>query len=197
MTSQSGTQEMTRPDHGGRKVGAFRPHFATQQEQGLYDTLRTALLADLNPGTAYEHVLAEQMVNLEWDAIRHRSWRDSQLRIASFKIASVAIHSGVLRFPEGRTAKDKCALAEQWERAQDLFGEDSERREAVEAELAAYGITANDIVALAYRSVARAAEAHEKHLAEIEKRRRRLRKDYEDLKASNATVIDGGEAKAG
>ena len=50
--------------------------------------LRDAILLDLMPGTPYEHILAEQLVTLECEALRHRRMRDSLL-MAEYRDQSV------------------------------------------------------------------------------------------------------------
>jgi hypothetical protein len=42
------------------------------------------------PGTPYEHILAEQLVTLEWEALRHRRMRDSLL-LAEYRDQSVGV----------------------------------------------------------------------------------------------------------
>ncbi len=47
------------------------------EDEMQFADLRQALLMDLNPTSAYEQSLAEQIVNLVWETDRHRRMRDA------------------------------------------------------------------------------------------------------------------------
>ena len=64
-------------------------HFLTKQllpdeDAETHRALRDALFLNLMSGTSYERILAEQLVTLEWEALRHRRMRD----YAQFKAVS-------------------------------------------------------------------------------------------------------------
>ena len=52
-----------------------------------YEDLRDALLGDLAPGAPYERALAENLVTLEWEAIRHRRMRDTLIKAKARELA--------------------------------------------------------------------------------------------------------------
>ena len=54
-------------------------------------------------------------------------------------------------------------------------------------------ITPSEILAKAYKDLARPLELHERHIAEIEVRRRKLRDDYDRLKTSRALPVEEAE----
>lgn len=49
------------------------------EDELVLDKLKIALLADLDPRTPYQHVFAENLVELEWEKLRHRRMRNALL----------------------------------------------------------------------------------------------------------------------
>ena len=54
-------------------------------------------------------------------------------------------------------------------------------------------LSLDEIFAKAYSRVANQLEQHEKKLADLETRRRRLREDYERLKSARARLVEDAE----
>jgi hypothetical protein len=60
------------------------------EDQTTYDALREMLFSDLTSGTPYEHVIAQNLVDLEWEAMRHRRFRD-QLILSEYRDAAAEL----------------------------------------------------------------------------------------------------------
>ena len=164
------------------------PQLLPDESADSYEALRAALFADLAPVTASEHLLADQLVALEWETLRHRRLFASLLT-AEFRRQAVDVfepRSGSLISSDFRSGGAK-------ELARALVSQDGGRRETALAALAEREITAEEIMAKAYQALARDLEPHERHIAESEVRRRRLREDYDRLKAANARRIQDAE----
>ena len=158
------------------------------EDPETHRALRDALFLNLLPGTPYERILAEQLVTLEWEALRHRRLRDSLL-MAEFRDQSMGV------FQEGDVGR--ISSYRRNERAKDmafnLVSTDKNlRTEAMQA-LEVAQITPSEILAKAYKALARPLETHERHIAEIEVRRRKLRDDYDRLKTTRALPVEEAE----
>lgn len=164
------------------------PHILPDESEDDYDDLRLSLLNDLAPKTAYQSLLAEQIVQLEWDVLRFRRLHDSLLRSEFVELAM-----GV--FQEGKIEKI-CIDAlkkEAIEAARDLGSSDPERRQSALEKLSETGIQPQEIMARAYQALAKDLEQLERQIAEAEPRRSKLREQYDRLQASAALAIDEAE----
>jgi hypothetical protein len=75
----------------------------------------------------------------------------------------------------------------------DLVGSDPERAAAAAQVLQEFGLTLSEILAQAYSRVSGQVEMHEKKLAALEIRRRRLREEYDRLRAARAKPVEDAE----
>ena len=158
------------------------------EDPETHAALRDAILLDLTPGTPYERILAEQLVTLEWEALRHRRMRDSLL-LAEYRDQSVGV------FQEGKVGRIGSHRRNERanEMAFDLVSTNKDlRTEAMQA-LEDAQITPSEIVAKAYSALEKDLQPHERHIAAIEGRRRKLRGDFERLKAARARPIEEAE----
>lgn len=158
------------------------------EDPETHAALRDAILLDLTPGTPYKRILAEQLVTLEWEALRHRRMRDSLL-LAEYRDQSMGVFKEgevgrVYSFQQTKNAK---------EMAFDLVGTNKNKRTKAMQALEAAQITPSEILAKAYKELAGSLETHERHIAEIEVRRRKLRDDYDRLKTTRALPIEEAE----
>jgi hypothetical protein len=158
------------------------------EDPETYGALRDALILNLIPVTPYERILAEQLVTLEWESLRHRRLRDALL-MAEYRDQSVgAFQEGVVgRFDgllENESAKNL---------AYDLVSTNINRHTRAMQALEAAQITPTEILAKAYKSLFKELEMHERHIAEIEVRRRKLRDDYDRLKTTRALPVQEAE----
>ena len=162
------------------------------EDPETHGALRDAILLDLVPATPYEHILAEQLVTLEWEALRHRRLRDSLL-LAEYRDQSMGV------FKEGEVGKistifrDKSAN----DMAFNLVSTNKDRRTEAMQALEVAQITPSEIVAKAYKALAKDLQPHERQIAEIEGRRRKLREDFDRLKTARARPFDEAELVVG
>jgi hypothetical protein len=152
------------------------------------DALRSAFLRELAPGTPYETVLAEDIVRLEWEAQRERRLRDACLTAKYREIAlGVFAHGKVSDYTLGADKQDT-------ENAFALVGSDPKAREQAEARLAEHGYSRSEVTAAAYQRVGQQVGVHDRNLADLERRRRRLREEYDKLKSARlAKVVEDAE----
>ena len=158
------------------------------EDPETHRVLRDALFLNLLPGTPYERILAEQLVTLEWEALRHRRLRDSLL-MGEFRDQSMGVFKEgevgrVYSFQQTKNAK---------EMAFDLVGTNKNKRTKAMQTLEAAQITPSEILAKAYKELAGSLDLHERHIAEIEVRRRKLRDDYDRLKTTRALPVEEAE----
>ena len=163
-----------------------RPMLFPDENPVVYEDLHDALIGDLAPGTPYERALAENLVTLEWEAIRHRRMRDTLIKA---KARDLAI--GVFSTGEVRDAYNPDEKHEQLGSA--LVSADRKSAAKAAAALKKHEISLDEIFAKAYSRVSNQLELHEKKLADLETRRRRLRDDYERLKAARARSVEDAE----
>lgn len=158
------------------------------EDKTSFDGLRQALMLDLGPRSPYETALAENLVTLEWEAIRHRNMRDSLVRGTFRNLAIGAFQRG-----EINTVYKSDIEQDAYNSAHALLSSNHEQRGIAETELEDLGISIAEILAEAHRRDSRFVEVHERQLADIEIRRRRLLKDLDDLKATRATPVEEAE----
>ena len=140
------------------------------------------------PANPYERILAEQLVTLEWEALRHRRLRGSLL-MAEYRDQSVGV------FQKGDVGR--IGSYRRNERAKDmafnLVSTDENRRTEAMQALEVAEIMPSEILEKAYKALARDLDLHERHIAEIEVRRRKLRDDYDRLKTTRALPVEEAE----
>ena len=155
------------------------------EDQNAMADLRKALLLDLSPSAPYERALAEQLVTLEFEMDRHRRMRDalilSEIREKATKFLHDAGSESWSPFKPSNAAKQF---------GSDLVSGDPARQSKALEKLGKLEIPADEVLAKAYETVARSVAIHEHHIAEAEQRRRKLRDDYDKLKASKAKPVE-------
>lgn len=155
------------------------------EDQTAMADLRHALLLDLSPTAPYEHALAEQLVTLEFEMDRHRRMRDALILSEIRKQATNVLHKA--RTGSGITF-DTDPAAKQL--GSDLVSGDAARQSDALAALGELEIPADEVLAKAYQAIARSVAVHENQIAEAEQRRRKLRDDYDKLKAARAKPVE-------
>lgn len=168
--------------------GIYSAQLLPDEQEQTFDALHEALFSDLDPGTAYEALIAEQIVALEWDALRHRRLRDTLLLAECRDLAVGAFHNGRI----GRDySLDKGSDAEKL--ANKLVSNSAKARATAAMALSERGVRPEEIMAEAYRKLAKELEPHERQIADIETRRRKLRDDFDRLKAARARRVPDAE----
>ena len=156
------------------------------EDEGAYDALRQALLADLAPSTPYQKILAENLVDLEWEATRYRDFRDNLLIVSARNTA--------LQLIDGDEDSWEFEPSEEaLHHAASIFGPDGKVKTASISVLEQAGTSVGELLAGAYASEAKTLDHLALHIAEIEARRRRLLDDYERLKARRAKSVPDAE----
>ena len=156
------------------------------EDRGAYEAFRLVLLNELSPSTFYEEQMAENLADLEWEIVRYRNLRTTlvtaEARDASAKAIekSVSLHSF-------KPSKQSIAIADE------LFKADGLGDEAATILRDSAGTNLDEIVARAYAKEIGTLSHIERHLADIEPRRRRLLDDYDRLKARRPQNIPEAE----
>jgi len=174
------------PEIGALEDLIPRPMLFPGEDAVAYEDLRDALLVDLAPGAPYERALAENLVTLEWEAIRHRRMRDTLIKAKARDLAVGVFSTGVVRDAYHQTEKHE-------QLGSALVGADRKIAAKAAAALKKHDIGLDEIFAKAYSRVSNQLELHEKKLADLETRRRRLRDDYERLRAARARLVEDAE----
>jgi hypothetical protein len=154
------------------------------EDQTTYNGLHAAFMSDLSPTTPYEAVIVENLVTLEWEAMRHRRIRDDLIRIEYRKYATGAFMTKKI---ETTLFGEESAEATKFVKA--LMGADPAPRAESLKTLEEIGINEGEILAKAYEAASQYVEIHEGKLAELEIRRRRLREDHDRLRAALAIPV--------
>lgn len=153
------------------------------------EQLRMQFLDELAPATAYERSLAEQLVDIEWEVLRHRRLREAAY-LAAYRGRATSYLTK--RNPE-RPLQKLPLTKDEIRLARDLVSADPKvRADAEEDFFAETECDPRHVLALAVGQ-ATAAEKHIERIADLERRRRALRKDYADLKAAAARDIEDAE----
>lgn len=151
------------------------PQILPGENPEAFEAFKTQLIDDLNPSSAYERLMAEQLFLLELDLNKHRALRDALL-LSEVREMSVGAFQknkvGRVTLDEDEEARDL---------ARDLVSQEPSRRAGALDQLADREITPYEIAARAHAQVLKHLEYHDTQIAELEKRRRRLRKDYDEL----------------
>ena len=163
-----------------------RPMMFPGEDPEAYEGLRQALLHDLAPRSPYQRLLAENLVTVEWEAFRHRRMRDDLIRAKARDLAAGA-------FTTGEVTEVGANIAKQNVLSKDLFGSESDMAAAAAAVLEGRKVSVGEIVAKAYSRVSGQVEVHEKKLAELEIRRRRLSDDFDRLRAATRPPVEDAE----
>jgi hypothetical protein len=159
------------------------------EDDATFEDLRQALLGELAPSTPYQTAIAENIIALEWETHRHRALRDSLIRSSFRELAQCTRDNGKV----GHNLRLGLVSQEAKDFADALMS--PTRTDTTQARnwLAQNNITVEEIVAVAYLKAGPALAPHERKLAELETRRRRLRQDYNQLKAARARPVTDAE----
>jgi hypothetical protein len=174
-------------------VPGLRPQAG--DEVALVESLKDDLMRELNPSTAYERLMAGQLVSLELEVIRLRQMMDSILlsaflermeRVAQHRIQRLYdAQAEAARPGSGDVFDDFDAdMAGVDQMRQDIARAGPARAAAIESLLAAGGQDAIRLQAEIRLAHADSIEPFELRLIAAEERRRRLRADYTRLLAA-------------
>jgi len=151
--------------------------------------LRAAFLGELAPKTALEARLADDLVEYEWEILRHRRLRDAACRGEFRAIASNVLGKGTPNFtarPEDLTEEDNTLLYE-------LVCEDPEAQaKAEEVFFERTSWEPRHLLGMAI-GISGRAQAHEERIVDLERRRRALLKDYREMKTIPRVDVEDAE----
>lgn len=175
-----------------------------------FPAFESALLRSLAPATPYEAVIAENLIAIEWELLQHRRMRD---RAVASRVEEKIVEAGV----EACKARHEADLDRAWDawiadgNAEDDFEEwpfdspaatreatdlaaravarDPETVAAAETEIAALGMDLLALLAAVHPAQGQAGRYHDQKIAELEGRRREVKRDLDALQA--ARPIEG------
>jgi hypothetical protein len=151
--------------------------------------LRAALLVELAPKTALEARLADDLVEYEWEILRHRSLRDAACRGEFRAIASNVLGKGA----PNSTARAEDLTQEDQALLHELVCEDPKAQaKAEEVFFERTSWEPHHLLGMAV-GISRRAQAHEERIVDLERRRRALLKDYREMKAIPRVDIEDAE----
>lgn len=156
-----------------------------------FDALHQGLVEELAPGTAYERCVVDSILALEWDMRRHRRLRDSLLKNRFRTLLQRVFKTGRPEssyFTSNETFPDDIVEA-----VQGYLAGDPEFRQQVADSLAGRHIDVQELVALAYDGVSEQITVHERAIADLERRRRLLREEFDKLKQARLRPIPDAE----
>jgi len=175
-----------------------------------FETLLQAVTADLEPHGPYEHILAQNIFELEWERWRLRRWRESVLRAGARLSLANTLHAHQIRVADASI--EEAALINKQERMLQfqLDRLDFEESEIVslvdrwthgtpEHVLAARSVihgnqmSEEEPLAGGYSENLPMLNHMERALSQLEIRRRRLLADYLAYKKSRAKSIEDAE----
>jgi len=151
--------------------------------------LRAAFLGELAPKTALEARLADDLVEYEWEILRHRRLRDAACRGEFRETATNVLVTGkpnYLASAADITEEHRALLYE-------LVCEDPEvQQKAEEVFFERTSWEPHHLFAMAV-GISRRAQAHEDRIVDLERRRRALQKDYRELQSTRPRDIEDAE----
>lgn len=150
------------------------------EDPDAFIALRDSLIAELAPVTDYQRLLAMNLVMVEWEIQRHRRLMAAAIRDEFRKGAGALPKPGGLPF--GFTLDDWADT----QRGRDLLAGDKQAL----AELKKQGVTLPELSAAAFAKRFTTMAYQEGRIADLEKRRRSLRQDYEALRAKRLPTDD-------
>lgn len=157
-----------------------------------FEAFQAALSASLAPATPHEALIAENLVAIEWEILQQRRMRDASLRknlharivkaVINARSSSTSIPDIALEFPmwPGEGTDD--------EEAQDVAARatsgDATLQTEAENDLVGMGLDPVALLADAYRRDDKSTMLHDAILADLERRRRDVKRDYDALQAA-------------
>lgn len=180
-----------------------------------FDVFHDQLVSALKPRTAYEAVIVESLIAIEWELLQHRRMRDVTLR----SMTRDAICAAVVDREDAAWEENSDAEYEAWinagnaeadfehgefdqEAAEELGDDlahrivdaDADVRSKADQELVELGLSALQIMGNAYRSHDRGVTHHDDKIQELERRRRLVKADLDALQKArpvDVEVIEG------
>lgn len=190
------------------------------EDPGSFEGFREGMLYSLGPATPYECVIAENLIQIEWELVQHRRMREACiLQLLKPAIAKAVFEqqknlaldaAWAAHVEAGGTEDDWQAESDFDEAEAEELGADlverstasdpTERAEAYD-EIAELGLNPVELMSEAYRGTLgkdygsdKSAEYHETKVRELERRQREVKRDYDQLQQSRpdeGALIEG------
>lgn len=186
------------------------------EDPGSFAGFHDAMLTSLVPMTAYEAVVAENLIAIEWELLQHRRMRDASIRRKMREAICGAVETKLEQqyndrvddaynrfIEEGGDDEDWEDTVDFDEEAATQAGEDLAARaishdpdlqRAAYAEITELGYDPVELMSEAYRSGNLPAIRHDEKIQELERRRREVRRDYDALQKARpieGAIIEG------
>jgi hypothetical protein len=216
------SRNLTPPDPARFGLASFAELLAARppilgEELDSFETFHDGMMRALTPFTAYECVIVENLIAIEWELYQHRRMRDAALRRelrqsiydALLEIArqthEADLDAAWERFIEDGGDEDDWeepfefdkAAAE--ERAHDLAARavspDRTLQAAAQAELVEIGLSPLDLMGAAYEKERAGWPRHDAKVKELEIRRREVKRDYDALQAARPVEAEVAEVE--
>lgn len=183
-------QQPRRRARGQAAVGYVtpRPQMMLGESLAEYEAMRDAFFADLSPATAYERAIVTNIANCEWDLIRTYANRDNLLRLETLSIATSYFNTNT---PDFFGKLEVSSDAEPMAHA--LMNPQFPRHSEVSERLAELSRSTGEIVALAFQNLMRTNTVLFDQMSALERRRARLRSEFEDLKRRRGPPIEDAQ----
>jgi hypothetical protein len=165
------------------------PRFFGSEDPGDYAALRAAMLPELDPRTAYEVSLAENLVRYAWEIARMQRFRDNAMlsRYQNLALEIILdVKSGDSRLCRAPTDDDRLLALHL------TFPDEETRTRAEEDFTELTRQDPHDVMAIAY---SRSSEIStlERRLVDLERRGKDLREEYCRLTSMRPQVIEDAE----
>jgi hypothetical protein len=173
------------------------------EEAGAFEVFRAGMLASLAPMTPYECVIAENLIAIEWELFQQRRMREASLRETARQAIEAAVVSKMKSDYETKLDlawEDHIASGgskSDWreegafdgdaalDAANDLtlraLASQPEIRMEAYAQIASLGLEPIDLMGQAYRDHSNQAHVHDQKIQNLERRRREVKRDLDDL----------------
>lgn len=176
--------------HSETELRDFLPeHVLWPGEDSMqYQSLRDGLLSELCPQTPYQRLIADKLVNLEWELFRYERLIADFLKTKTRAIAAATLDTGKIasdEYSDNSKASENMATA--------LFNPRAKGKEKALQKLRQLGISLGEITAVAYAENFYLLDLLEYRKIEIETRRRNMRKDYDRSKSARAEPVEEAE----
>jgi hypothetical protein len=182
------------------------------EDAGTFEAFRSGLLKSLTPMTPYECVVAENLIAIEWELLQQRRMREASIRSALLQSLEYAVRASwkaeyeasldrlwVDHVSQGGS-QDDFEITEAFDAegaidaAKDLFAratsKDPTQREDAHTEITELGSDPLDLMARGYRGNSNNAELHDQKVQNLERRRREVKRDLDDLQRARPLELD-------
>lgn len=182
------------------------------EDAGTFEAFRLGLLASIDPLTPYECVIAENLISIEWELLQQRRMREASIRASLLRALEYAVKASWKAEYEARLDRlwedhisrggdrDDFEITELFDEegaidaAKELFAratsKDQTQREDAYTEITELGSDPIDLMARAYRASGSEAELHDQKVQNLERRRREVKRDLDDLQKARPIDLD-------